>query len=81
MRYGRKHMIIYSMNSLAELEAQLQSVIKEYKRLDLEYVLIKQQIVENQLWQLRCKEVINRMRKEIEYEKSPYRFNLFRKLT
>lgn len=81
MRYGRKHMVIYSMNRLAELEAQLQSVIKEYKRLDLEYVLIKQQIVENQLWQLRCKEVINRLRKEIEYEKSPYRFNLFRKLT
>jgi len=69
------------MNRIAELEAQLESVIKEYKRLDLEYVLIKQQIVENQLWQLRCKEVINRMRKEIEYEKSPYRFNLFRKLT
>jgi len=74
-------MVIYSMNRIAELEAQLESVIKEYKRLDLEYVLIKQQIVENQLWQLRCKEVINRMRKEIEYEKSPYRFNLFRKLT
>lgn len=67
------------MSHLAELEEQLASVIKEYKRLDLEYVLIKQQIVENQLWQLRCKEVINRIRKEIEYERSPYRFNLFRK--
>lgn len=66
-------------NRVAELEAQLDTINREIKRLDLEHMILKQKIVENQLWQLRCKEIINRVRKEVEYERSPYRFHLFRK--
>lgn len=68
------------MTRIAELESNLAELTNEIKRLEREYAVLKKQMVENQLWELRCKETATRIRKEIEYEKSPYRFTLFRKL-